>query len=126
MKKIVLSLLLVAVSILAADSSPIYKTGMLLTPQPDVIYKQECVSCHGINGKMTSFSGSSEITYKAITGLNADALAKELKQYRGGVRSKDYQALNKYGYGALMKSPLRDLSWEEIDSLAKYIAENFK
>jgi len=126
MKKMVLSLLVAGVSLLAADGSPIYKTGMLLPPQPAVIYKQECASCHGIDGKSTSFTGSSRITYKAITGLNADALAQELKEYRGGVKSKDYQPVNKYGYGNLMRSPLRDLSWEEIDSLAKYIAENFK
>ena len=126
MKKIILSVLVAGVTLLSADGAPIYKSGMLLPPQPDVIYKKECSSCHGMDGKQTSFSGSSRVTYKAITGLNAEALAQELKEYRGGVKSKDYQPVNKYGYGALMKSPLRDLSWEEIDSLAKYIAENFK
>ena len=126
MKKIILSALVASVTLLAADGAPIYKSGMLLPPQPAVIYEKECASCHGMDGKSTSFTGSSRISYKSIAGRDASELAQELKEYRGGVKSKDYQALNKYGYGALMKSPLRDLSWEEIDSLAKYIAENFK
>ena len=124
MKKMVLSLLVAGVSVLSAD--PIYKSGMLLPPQPDKIYKKECAGCHGMDGKQTSFSGSSRISYKSIAGRTAEDLAQELKDYRGGVKSKDYQPLNKYGYGALMKSPVRDLSWEEIDALAKYISENFK
>lgn len=126
MKKIILTVLVAGVSLLSADSAPIYKSGMLLPPQPAVIYEKECASCHGKDGKQTSFSGSSKISYSKITGLNADKLAQELKEYRGGIKSKNYQPLNKYGYGALMKTTLTDLSWEEIDSLSKYIAENFK
>ena len=126
MKKIILTVLVAGVTLLSADSTPIYKSGMLLPPQPAVIYEKECAHCHGKNGKQTSFSGSSRISYGKITGLNADELAQDLKNYRGGVKSKNYQPLNKYGYGALMRTTLTDLSWEEIDSLSKYIAENFK
>ena len=71
MKKIILSVLVAGVTLLAADGAPIYKSGMLLPPQPAVIYEKECSSCHGMDGKSTSFSGSSRITYKAITGLDA-------------------------------------------------------
>ena len=126
MKKIILTALVAGVTLLSAEGTPMYKSGMLLPPQPAVIYEKECASCHGKDGKQTSFSGSSKISYAKITGLNADELAQELKEYRGGVKSKNYQQLNKYGYGALMKTTLADLSWEEIDSLSKYIAENFK
>ena len=126
MKKIILSVLVASVTLFAADGAPIYKSGMLLPPQPAVIYEKECSSCHGKNGTQTSFDGSAEISYAKITGLNADSLAQELKEYRGGIKSKGYQQLNKYGYGALMKTTLTDLSWEEIDSLSKYIAKNFK
>ena len=126
MKKIILSVLVAGVTLFAADGAPIYKSGMLLPPQPAVIYEKECSQCHGMDGKQTTFNGSAKISYGKITGLNADALAQELKEYRGGVKSKNYQALNKYGYGALMKTTLTDLSWEEIDSLSKYIAENLK
>jgi cytochrome c553 len=122
MKKIVLSILLVTIGLVASESEMQYAIGLKLTPQPDKIYAQECASCHGTNGKQTSFSGYPEvITYKAIAGMDADALAKTIKEYRGGIESKDYQPLNKYGYGAAMKAPTRDLSWDEIDAVAKYI-----
>ena len=126
MKKIILCVLVAGVTMLSADGAPIYKSGMLLPPQPAVIYEKECSHCHGKTGTQTTFNGSAKISYAKITGLNADSLAQELKEYRGGIESKNYEPLNKYGYGALMKTTLTDLSWEEIDSLAKYIAENFK
>jgi cytochrome c553 len=51
--------------------------------------------------------------------MDTATLAKELKAYRFG-------SVNKYGYGALMKSTLIDLSYEEIDALAEYISTNIK
>ena len=126
MKKIILGALVAGVTLLSADGSPIYKSGMLLPPQPAVIYEKQCSQCHGMDGKQTSFDGSAKISYAKITGLDANELAQELKDYRGGVESNGYQQLNKYGYGSLMKTTLTDLSWEELDSLAKYIADNLK
>ncbi len=126
MKKIILSALVASVALVAADKTPIYKSGMLLPPQPKVIYKEQCAQCHGMDGKQTSFKGSSTVTYAPIAGLNADALAKELKEYRGGIKSKDYGPLKKHGYGALMQTTLTDLSWEEIDSLSQWISDNLK
>jgi len=58
-----------------------------------------------------------------IAGMDAAKVAQDLKEYRGGVKSKDYQPLNKYGYGAIMRSATKDLSWEEIDAVAKYVSE---
>ena len=119
MKKIILSALLVSATLMAADSTSVYKSGVLLPANGEAIYKSECIHCHSADGKQTSFEGSSRVKYAQINGLDAASLAKELKDYR-------YGSVNKYGYGALMKTPLRDLSWEEIDSLAKYIADNLK
>ena len=129
MKKIILSALVASVTLMASEtvSPEIYKSGLLLPPQPKLIYERQCSQCHGMDGKQTHFSGSSDpIAYSKLTGLDADKLAQELKDYRGGIKSKDYQQLNKYGYGALMKTILTDLSWEEIDALAKYISDNLK
>jgi len=53
--------------------------------------------------------------------MDAAEVAKTLKEYRGGVKSKDYQQLNKYGYGAVMRSATADLSWDELDAVAKYV-----
>ena len=120
MKKIVISMLFVSAGLIAAEMP--YAIGLKLAPQADKIYAKECAHCHGADGKQTSFSGFPEvITYGKIAGLDTAALAKTIKEYRGGVESKDYQPLNKYGYGAAMKAPTRDLSWDEIDAVAKYI-----
>ena len=121
MKRIVLSMLLASMGLVAAESTVPYKSGLLLPPQADKIYAKECAHCHGKDGKETSFSGSSRITYAKIAGMDAAEVAKTLKEYRGGVKSKDYQPLNKYGYGAVMRSATKDLSWEEIDAVAKYV-----
>ena len=120
MKKVIFSMLLSGVALVASNSASVYKSGLLLPANGKVIYESQCASCHGDNGNQTNFVGSSRITYSKISGMNTDKLAKELKDYRGGVKSKNYQPLNKYGYGALMKSVTTDLSWDEIDAVAKY------
>ena len=109
MKKVLLSVLLASVSLMAADAASVYKPGLLLPPNAPLIYKQTCAKCHGDDGKTIAFKGSIE-----IAGLDTAKLAKELKDYR-------YGSVNKYGYGALMKSAVVDLSWDEIDAVAKYV-----
>ena len=122
MKKIVLTMLFASLGLVAAEGEMPYTIGLKLTPQPAKIYAAECASCHGADGKQTSFSGFPEgIAYAKIAGMDTAMLAKTIKEYRGGVESKDYQPLNKYGYGAAMLAPTRDLSWDEIDAVAKYI-----
>ena len=119
MKKIILCALVASATLMAADSAPMYKSGILLPANGEAIYKNECIQCHSADGKQIEFEGSSRIKYAPINGLNAADLAKELKAYRFG-------SVNKYGYGALMKSTLIDLSYEEIDALAEYISTNIK
>ncbi|MCK9490698.1 MAG: c-type cytochrome [Sulfurimonas sp.] len=119
MRKIILSALVASATLLAADSAAVYKPGLLLPANGEAIYKHDCIQCHGADGKQTSDTGLSRIVYAPITGLDAAKLAKELKDYR-------YGSLNKYGYGALMKTTLVDLSYEEIDALAEYISTNMK
>ena len=105
----------------ADDNATVYKSGLLLPPQGDTIYKNECTECHGDDGKQTNSKGIRNVAYAQIGGMDTKELAKTLKEYRGGVKSKDYQQLNKYGYGAVMKTVTRDLSWDEIDAVAKYV-----
>lgn len=119
MRKIILGALVASATLLAADSATVYKSGVLLPANGEAIYKQGCIQCHGADGQQTTDTGLSRITYSPISGLDAAALAKELKEYR-------YGSLNKYGYGQLMKSTLVDLSYEEIDALAEYISSNMK
>ena len=122
MKKIILSVLFASMSLLAADSASVYKSGFLLPPKGDVIYKRQCASCHGDNGKQTAFKGSAEgIKYSPIAGWDVARLNKELQEYRGGIADKDYIQVNKTGYGAVMRSATIDLSWKELDAVAKYV-----
>ena len=115
-------MLFASIGLVASEGEVPYAIGLKLAPQADKIYAVECASCHGKDGKQTSFSGFPEvITYGVIAGMDTATLAKTIKEYRGGVESNDYQPLNKYGYGAAMKAPTRDLSWDEIDAVAKYI-----
>lgn len=123
MKKIVLTMLFASIGLVAAEGEVPYAIGLKLKPQPAKIYALECAKCHGADGKQTSFTGFPEgITYKVIAGMDEATLAKTIKEYRGGVEAKDYRPLNKYGYGAAMVAPTRDLSWDEIDAVAKYIS----
>jgi len=119
MKKIILSALIAGTALIAADNAPIYKSGVLLPPNPEAIYKKECAHCHGDAGKQTSFAGSSKLEYKMISGMDTATLAKDLKDYR-------YGSVNRYGYGMLMKTALTDLSYEEIDALSEYINSTMK
>jgi len=119
MKKIIISALVLGATLMAADSAPMYKAGVLLPANGEAIYNKTCIQCHSANGKQTSYSGSSRVEYAAINGRSTTALAEELKAYRFG-------SVNKYGYGALMKSTLIDLSYEEIDALSAYISTNIK
>lgn len=121
MKKIIISALIASATLMAADSAPMYKSGVLLPANGEAIYKKECTICHGMDGKQTTMESSTRVTYAPINGLDATKLAQELKLYRLGT-----DKMNKYGYGALMKSVLVDLSYEEIDALSEYISKNIK
>ncbi len=122
MKKIILSVLLASVTsvgLVAADNSrAVYKPGVLLPPQPDLIYKKQCASCHGKNGRdmdhvYTDKMPGVEIV---IAGMDTDKVVKDLRAYR------DLETpYSKYGLGALMKSATADLSWDEIDAVARYV-----
>jgi len=119
MKKIIISTLIAGATLMAADSAAMYKAGVLSPANGEAIYNKTCIQCHAADGKQIKYTGSSRIEYAPINGLDAAKLAQELKDYRFG-------RINKYGYGALMKSTLIDLSYEEIDALAKYISDNIK
>ncbi len=120
MKKIILSVVIASVSLVAADNSrAVYKPGLMLPPQADLIYQKQCASCHGEDGKSMDRVYSDKINGKkiVIAGMGKDALVKDLRAYR------DLETpYSKYGLGALMKSATADLSWDEIDAVAEYVS----
>lgn len=122
MKRIIFSVLLASVSLLATDSASVYKSGLLLPPRGDIIYDRQCSSCHGSNGKQTSFKGSAvDIKYAPIAGWETAKLSRELLRYKIGRVEKSYSPVNKTGYGALMRSATKDLSVLELDAVAAYL-----
>jgi len=122
MKRIILSVLFANITLFAADSASVYRSGLLLPANGQVIYQRQCASCHGDVGQKTSFEGSAkDIKYAPIAGWDVAKLNKELQEYRGGIADKDYGPVNKTGYGALMRSATKDLSWAELDAVAKYV-----
>jgi len=122
MKRIIFSVLFASVALLAADSTSVYKSGVLLPPKGDVIYDRQCASCHGSNGKQTSFKGSArDIKYAPIAGWEIAKLSKELLRYKVGRVEKSYSPVNKTGYGALMRAATKDLSVLELDAVATYV-----
>ncbi len=122
MKRIILSVLFTSVALFAANGDSVYKSGLLLAPKGDVIYKKQCASCHGDDGQQTSFRGSArDIKYAPIAGWLVAKLNKELQEYKSGRVDKGYTQVNKTGYGALMRSATIDLTWDEIDAVAKYV-----
>jgi len=122
MKRIIFSVLISSVALLAADSASVYKSGLLLPPKGDVIYDRQCASCHGSDGKQTTFKGSAmNIKYAPIAGWEVAKLSNELLRYKSGRIEKDYSPVNKTGYGAIMRAATKDLSVAELDSVAAYV-----
>ena len=122
MKRIIFSVLFAGVALVAADSASVYKSGFLLPPKGDVIYDRQCSSCHGLDGKQTSFKGSAQdIKYAPIAGWEVAKLSNELLRYKSGKVEKSYSPVNKTGYGALMRASTKDLSVAELNAVAAYI-----
>ncbi|MFK5936851.1 MAG: c-type cytochrome [Sulfurimonas sp.] len=122
MKRIIFSVLFASVALLAADAASVYKSGLLLPPKGDVIYDRQCASCHGSDGKQTSFKGSAvDIKYAPIAGWEVAKMSRELLRYKSGKAEESYVPVNKTGYGALMRSATKDLSVLELNAVAKYV-----
>jgi mono/diheme cytochrome c family protein len=122
MKRIIFSVLLASVSLMAADSASVYRSGLLLPPKGDVIYDRQCALCHGNNGKQTTFKGAAmEIQYAPIAGWDVTKMSRELLRYKSGRVEKDYSPVNKTGYGAIMRAATKDLSVAELDAVAAYV-----
>ena len=122
MKKIIFLVLFSSIGLLAADSASVYRSGLLLPPKGDVIYNRQCASCHGLDGKQTTFKGSAmDIKYAPIAGWDVAKMSRELLRYKSGREEKDYSPVNKTGYGAIMRAATKDLSVAELDAVAAYV-----
>lgn len=93
MKKVVLTLLIVCVGLMANNGAVLYE-------------KNHCGKCHGIHGERKALDRSS-----IIKGTD---VADKLKAYKNGT-------LNITGMGSLMRGQMQTLSDDDMDALAAYI-----
>jgi len=110
MKKIILSVLLASVSLMASDST----TGKFAPINGKVLYKQHCALCHGEKAQKSPEKGAS-----ALAGMDAVKLALTIQDYRD--QDKRVGAYTMHKTSQVMKDSTMNLSNNEIVALAKYI-----
>lgn len=115
MKKIILSLLLASVTLIAADSVPEGKTGGFQPIDGAALYSQHCAMCHGANGLDSALQKSAQ-----IAGKDAVKLALVIRAYRD--QDDRDEAYTMHKTSEVMKNSTSGLSGKEIVALAKYIS----
>jgi cytochrome c553 len=95
MKKIVLSLIVATVGLMAADGAELYK---------------KCASCHGQKAEKAALNKS-----EIIAGWDAAKSTEALAAYKAGTR-------NIHGMGGLMKGQVAAYSDADIAAVSAYIA----
>ena len=115
MKKILFIALLVSVSLVAADGEQDNKSGVFLSVDGAVVYKQKCALCHGKKGQKVP-SGAVGV----LAGRDAVRLALEIRAYRD--QDKDVGAYTMHKSSQVMKDATSGLSDKKIGALAKYIS----
>ena len=97
MKKVFISTVFLATSMLYASGASIYAS--------------KCASCHGAHGEKAALDRS-----KPIAGQNPSLATKQIQGYKNG-------SLNQYGMGGAMKNMVKSLSDDEINEVAQYISK---
>ncbi len=114
MKKIILSVLLASVTLIAADSVPEGKTGGFQPINGEALYEQHCSICHGDGGMNTSRGGP-----VPLAGADPVKLALEIRAYRD--QDERTGAYTMHKDSRVMYDATVGLSSKEIVALAKYI-----
>jgi len=114
MKKIILSALLVSVSLIAADSATVNKSGAFLPIDGKALYKQHCSLCHGEKGEKAPPKAV------PIAGMEPVVLALKIRAYRDQNDRNGAYAIHKDS--RVMKDQTVGLSTNEIVAIAKYVS----
>ncbi len=83
--------------LMAADGAELYKS-------------KTCIACHGADGNTPIMP-----TYPKVAGQNLEYTIQQMKDIKSGARSN--------GMSAAMKGVMHLVSEEEIDAIAKWLAE---
>ncbi|KIM04215.1 MAG: hypothetical protein KN64_08445 [Sulfurovum sp. AS07-7] len=97
MKKVFISTVFLATSLLYASGAS--------------IYSGKCASCHGVHGEKSALDRS-----KPIAGQNPSLTTKQIQAYKNG-------SLNQYGMGATMKNMVKSLNDNEITEVSNFISK---
>jgi len=115
MKKIILTALLASVSLMAADSVPVGKSGGFVPIDGATLYQKHCALCHGEKAEKSPLEGVSP-----LAGWDAVKLALTIRSYRDQNERTGTYTMHKNS--RVMKDATVGLSQNEIVALAKYIS----
>ena len=76
------------------------------------LYNSKCASCHGIDGKRSYMN-----KVRPVVMIDSDERLKTLLTY------KDSHSKDKYGYGAVMRLPLKVIKHKDLEKINEYISE---
>ena len=117
MKKIIIFVLLVSASLMAAESVGTNKTASASSTGVDgeKFYKKRCSVCHGMNGEKTPLKGM-----RSLAGMEAGALARKVKAYRE--QDERHGAYAIHEDSMVMKEATYSISDQQISAIAKYLS----
>jgi len=116
MKKILLTVLLASIGLIAGDNVPAKKTGGFLPFDAAALYQKKCAVCHGKDGRKVPSSQAS-----VLAGRDAARLSREIIAYRDQFERVGAYAKTKES--EIMYHETFELADNQISALAKYISE---
>ena len=115
MKKILFTILLASMSLIAADNATTTKSSGFLPIDGAKLYQQDCALCHGKYGRKVPSRASS-----ALAGRDAVKLALTIRSYRDQDNSIGAYTMHKSSQ--IMKEQTVRYSDRQIGAIAKYIS----
>lgn len=117
MKKVILSILIVSGSLMAADTVSTQESGASTLKGVDgtVFYKKRCSVCHGEKGGKTPLKGM-----KSLAGMDAGALARQIRAYRD--QEERHGAYAIYETSQVMREATYSISDQQISAIATYLS----
>ena len=115
MKNIIIAVLLVSGSLIAAESVPVDKSGTSTGVDGKRFYEKRCSICHGVDGKKVALKGM-----RPLAGRNAGELARKVRAYRD--QEERHGAYAIYEDNQVMREATYSISNQQISAIATYLS----
>ena len=115
MKKIIFTVLVTGLSLIAADSAKAASSGKFLPIDGAELYQQHCAVCHGKDGRKVPAGASS-----FLAGRDAVRLALTIRSYRD--QDKGIGAYTMHKSNEIMLQETTKWSDRQIGAIAKYVS----